>query len=490
MNLQQYFEKFRENIIGNDLSFKSPFGKKKMIYADWIASGRLYRHIERQLTEVFGPFIGNTHTETSETGTLMTKAYHYAQKLIKKHVNAGPEDVIITTGSGMTSAVVKFQRILGLKTCGKLVSEECLDKKEKPVVFVTHMEHHSNHTSWYETMADIVQMQPDKDMLVDLDDLCLQLEKYKDRKIKFGAFTACSNVTGIQTPYHQLAKIMHQHGGYAFIDFAASAPYTDSNMHPDDPLEKLDAIYFSPHKFLGGPGSSGVLLFDSRLYQSHSPDQPGGGTVDWTNPWGEYKFIDNIEAREDGGTPGFLQAIRTALSIELKDQMGVENIKKREKQLIEIAFKELRKIDGLHILADNVEDRLGVISFYIDDIHFNLVVKLLNDKFGIQSRGGCACAGTYGHFLLNVSYDASHEITQLISSGDLSRKPGWVRISLHPTMTNEEVKQITDAIKKVRDNHKEWGKEYIYNKHNNEFRHQSEPEDKTVWVKEWFKLSR
>ncbi|MCF8344520.1 MAG: aminotransferase class V-fold PLP-dependent enzyme, partial [Bacteroidales bacterium] len=272
--LENYFGKFRENTIGHDVEFKTPYGFKKMLYADWIASGRLYGPIEDKMLNLFGPYIGNTHTETSETGTLMTKSYHYAQQIIKDHVNAGPADVIITTGFGMTSAVVKFQRILGLKTCGKLLNKKCLDKSERPVVFVTHMEHHSNHTSWYETVADVVQLQPDQDMLVDLDDLKKQLNKYKDRQLKLGAFTACSNVTGIETPYHKMAKIMHQHGGLAFIDYAASAPYVDINMHPEDPLEKLDAIYFSPHKFLGGPGSSGVLIFDSKLYRNHSPDQP------------------------------------------------------------------------------------------------------------------------------------------------------------------------------------------------------------------------
>jgi selenocysteine lyase/cysteine desulfurase len=282
---------------------------------------------------------------------------------------------------------------------------------------------------------------------------------------------------------------MHEYDGFCFVDFAASAPYCDINMHPEDPEERLDAIFFSPHKFLGGPGSSGVLIFNKSLYNSYSPDNPGGGTVDWTNPWGEFKYIDDIEAREDGGTPGFLQAIKTALAIELKNQMGVDNIKKREKELVEIAFDKLEKIPGLHLLADNVKERLGVISFYILDIHYNLVVKLLNDRFGIQVRGGCACAGTYGHFLLDVSHEKSREITRRITMGDLSDKPGWVRLSLHPTMTNEHLYYILDAIKQVAENHNEWKNDYVYNKHDNEFRHVDEPEDQTVKVVDWFKLN-
>ncbi len=487
--MEKHFKPFRDNIIGINDSFQSPYGQVPIVYADWIASGRLYRPIESRITDSMGPFIGNTHTETSETGTMMTHAYHLAHKLIKQHVNSSPDDVIITAGFGMTAVVNKLQRMMGLKSCGQGSKSNCIDAENRPVVFITHMEHHSNHTSWFETMSDVVQIPPRHDLLIDLDQLRNLLEKYKDRKIKIGAFTACSNVTGIETPYHQMAKLMHEYGGYCFVDFAASAPYVNMNMHPSDPMDKLDAIFFSPHKFLGGPGSSGVLIFDKKIYSGHRPpDQPGGGTVDWTNPWGEYKYLDDIEAREDGGTPGFLQAIRAALSIELKQKMGTENIRRREKLLLENAFRAMDSIPDLYLLAENNRDRLGIISFYIKDIHFNLAVKLLNDRFGIQVRGGCACAGTYGHYLLDVSYEKSHLITSLISSGDLSQKPGWIRLSLHPTMTDDELTYIMDAIRQVQKNHKKWCDDYVYNRHTNEFRHVSEPEDKTVMVKDWFVL--
>lgn len=487
--MENHFKPFRDNIIGINDRFNSPFGDVPLIYADWIASGRLYRPIEERIINTMGPFIGNTHTETSETGTLMTYAYHFAHKKIKEHVNANSDDVIITAGFGMTAVVNKLQRMLGLKSCGQGSKINCIDEDNRPVVFITHMEHHSNHTSWFETMADVVQIPPGPDLLIDLDRFRSLLEQYRERRLKIGSFTACSNVTGIVTPYHQMARLMHEYGGYCFVDFAASAPYTAIDMHPADPMEKLDAIFFSPHKFLGGPGSSGVLVFDRRLYSGHRPpDQPGGGTVDWTNPWGEYKYIDDIEAREDGGTPGFLQAIKAALAIELKEKMGMDNMRKREEELLKLAFHQLDDIPGLHLLAENDRDRLGIISFYIRDLHFNLVVKLLNDRFGIQVRGGCACAGTYGHYLLDVSYDKSHLITSLISSGDLSQKPGWIRLSLHPTMTVEELLYITDAIRQVQANHKKWRDDYIYNRHTNEFRHRNEPEDKTSQISNWFEL--
>ena len=469
IKMENYFRKFRDNIIGSDFEFTTPYGKKKMLYADWIASGRLYKPIEDKFSETIGPFVGNTHSESSETGVRMTTAYHLAQKIIKDHVNAGKNDVIITSGSGMTSAIVKFQRILGFKMCGRSPHPGCLTRSDRPVVFVSHMEHHSNHTSWFETMADVVLLEPGKDLLIDPEILRTKLAAYSDRPLKIGSFTACSNVTGIETPYHQLAKIMHEHGGYCFVDFAASAPYVEIDMHPADPMEKLDAIFFSPHKFLGGPGSSGVLIFDSALYPKHAPDTPGGGTVWWTNAWGEYRYIDDIEAREDGGTPGFLQVMRVALAIRLKEEMGVSNIRNREKEMVELMFEELGMVPGLVNLADETRERLSVFSFYIEKIHYNLIVKILNDRFGIQVRGGCACAGTYGHILLDVGYEKSHQVSDRIDHGDLSLKPGWVRISLHPTTTDQEIRFIGDALRQIVTHIGEWSKDYQYNKKTNEF---------------------
>jgi selenocysteine lyase/cysteine desulfurase len=485
--MEKYFAKFRKNTIGHDQKYLSPYGKKRIVYADWVASGRLYKPIEDRIANVVGPYVANTHTEASETGTLMTMAYRLAQKKIKQHCNADENDVIITAGFGMTTVINKFQRILGLKVNVKMNSTRFKSEADKPVVFITHMEHHSNQTSWYETVADVVIVKPGKDLLCDLNNLEKELKKYKSRKIKYGSFSACSNVTGIQTPYYEMAKLMHKYGGYCFVDFAASAPYVDIDMHPKDKNANLDAIFFSPHKFLGGPGTSGVMIFDRALYHNYTPDQPGGGTVEWTNPWGEYKYIEDIEIREDGGTPGFLQAIRTALCIELKNKIGVKNILKREEQLLKIAFKELRKIPHLHILADNIEHRLGIVSFYIDNIHYNLIVRLLSDRYGIQVRGGCACAGTYGHYLLKVDQKHSRKITALINSGDLSMKPGWVRLSLHPTMTNGELYLVCRAIKEIQENYSIWKEEYVYNNNTNEF-YNKKGKNSSVDVDDWFKM--
>lgn len=485
--LEKYFEQFRKNIIGIDEVYQGSLGPQKIAYFDWIASGRLYGPIEERITNTVGPYVANTHTETAETGSRMTWAYHQAQTIIKKHVNAGPGDVLIAAGTGMTTEINKLIRMLGLKRCDH-VGDVTKMGDNRPVVFITHMEHHSNQTPWYETIAEVIVLPPGEGLTVNPESLEAELLKYSSRKYKIGSFSACSNVTGVHTPYHQLAKIMHQNGGLCFVDFAASAPYEDIDMHPADPLEKIDAIFFSPHKFLGGPGSSGILVFDSALYSSRAPDNPGGGTVDWTNPWGEYKYVDDIEAREDGGTPGFLQVMRAALAIKLKEKMGTDKIMARERELVETLFKGLSKIKGLKILADNITDRLGVVSFFIKDIHYNLIVKLLSDRYGIQVRGGCACAGTYGHYLLEVSHDMSREITQRINSGDLSDKPGWVRISIHPTTTDEEVYKLIMAVEQIAQNAEKWGEDYSYDKRKNEYIYKGrECEGKKI-VREWFNI--
>jgi len=484
--LERYFNEFRKEIIGVDQSFISPYGEKKIIYTDWTASGRLYRPIEEKILNECGPFVANTHTETTVTGTAMTLAYHEARHIIKRHVNANSDDILITDGTGMTGVVNKFQRILGLRIPENLKEFTSIPTELKPVVFISHMEHHSNQTSWLETIADVEIIPANEAGLFCLDQLKLLLEKYKNRSFKIASITSCSNVTGIKTPYHEVAKLMHQNNGVCFVDFACSGPYVPIDMHPQDADDYLDAIFFSPHKFLGGPGTSGVLIFNKNLYKNNVPDCPGGGTVSWTNPWGEHKYIDNIEDREDGGTPGFLQVIKTALAIQLKEKMGVQNILDREHELVEYIFAKLNQLPNLHILANQHQDRLGVISFYIDELHFNLGVKLLNDKFGIQTRGGCSCAGTYGHYLLHVDQETSHNLVCQITSGDLIQKPGWIRMSVHPTTTSAEIEFVCESIRLLAANHQEWANEYQYNPKTNEFLHKEVKSSEKERVAAWF----
>lgn len=450
-SLEEYFRPFRENTIGRGQVCRFGSGLKELVYADWTASGRGYWPIERRLQEEVIPYFANTHTETTITGTKMTDAYEEAKVVVKKHVNANGDDVLIFCGSGMTSAVNKLQRLLGIRMPERLMEyladkSIVIDEELRPVVFITSMEHHSNHVSWLETIATVEIIAQTKEGLVDLEHFGRLLSKYESRRNKIAAVTACSNVTGIETPYHEIARMIHDRGGLCFVDFSASAPYVKMDMHPRHAGAHLDAIYFSMHKFLGGPGTPGVLIFNRSVYSNAIPDHPGGGTIVYSNPWKERQYVKDIETREDGGTPPVLQGIKASMCITLKEEMGVTNILQREKELVDIALKRFAEMNGVTVLQGNMRKRLGIISFVVEGAHYDSVVRLLNDRHGIQMRGGCSCAGTYGHVLLGVDREWSLEIRRAIDAGDFSSKPGWVRLSLHPTMTNREVEFILDAI--------------------------------------------
>ena len=486
--LEHYFQPFRENIIGIDQTFMSPYGEQKLIYTDWIASGRLYKPIEEKLMHQFGPFVANTHTETSTSGAAMTLAYHEARKIIKRHVNANENDVLITEGSGMTGVVNKFQRILGLKVSENLKDHTTIPEELRPIVFISHMEHHSNQTSWLETIADVEVVPSNEEGLVCLEKFEEVIKKHQHRTLKIASITSCSNVTGIKTKYHDIAKLIHRYNGLCFVDFACCAPYVSIDMHPEEEDAYLDAIYFSPHKFLGGPGSSGVLIFNKRLYKNAVPDNAGGGTVSYTNPWGDHDYFDDIETREDGGTPAFLQTIRIALAVQLKEQMGTDYIKAREDEMNIKVFQTLEAIPNVKILAPNHKKRLSIFSFYVEGVHFNLVVKLLNDRYGIQTRGGCSCAGTYGHFLLNVDQQTSYAIKNQILEGCSTEKPGWVRLSLHPTTTNKELDFICNALKELCHHIDEWSKDYTYDISKNDYVHKTITPVEKELVADWFRV--
>lgn len=415
------------------------------LYADWTASGRLYRPIEQRLLDVAGPMMANTHTEDSLTGRFMTGALDQAHQIMRQHVNAASNDVVLFTGTGMTGALAKLVRMLGLWVHESHRETVLATMAHRPRVYVTHMEHHSNHTLWLETLAEVVIIPPTQAGEVDLDWLAGSLREVPAGQPVLASVTAASNVTGVAAPYRTIARLLHQAGGQCFVDFACAAPYVDIDMHPADD-EPLDAVFFSPHKFLGGPGASGVLVFSKSLYHNQVPEQPGGGTVVWTNPWGEHRFYHDIATRESGGTPGILQCLKAAMAAQLKDEIGVSAIQQRERELNRYFLQGLDRIAGIQCLARDQTDRLSVFSLVIEGLHYQQAVQRLSHEFGIEARGGCACAGTYGHYLLNIDRATSQAITGQLDRGELAAKPGWVRLSFHPMMTTEDLDRILTAL--------------------------------------------
>ena len=462
-NLEGFFSQFSKHIAGQHQTIKTPYHKSvRIIYADWAATGRAYVPIEERINKDVLPFMANPHSHANSTAEAMTAALKKGIQIIKQHVGANESDVLITAGSGMTGVINEFQRMLGFKIHETFKSQISLNIEDRPVVFITHMEHHSNQVSWLETLAEVRIVPPGNDGKVSIENFSNEISKFSDRKRKIAAITACSNVTGIKTPYYEIAELIHRENGFCFVDFTCAAPYLDIDMHPPTSNQYLDAVCFSPHKFLGGQGAPGILVFNNKLYNNLIPDEPGGGTVTWTNPWGEHSYSHTIETRESGGTPPLLQIIKTAMCVKLKNEMGVSNIIQREKQQLDILWKVLTKIPNLHILAANENNRLGLISFYIEGLNYNLAVRLLNDRFGIQARGGCSCAGTYGHFLLDVTRESSLSITSKIDAGDFSDKPGWVRLSIHPTQPDADITYIASAVEQLALQYRDWILDYNF----------------------------
>jgi len=443
----------QNQILGSDVLFDTPFGTRLQVYADYTASGKSLILIEKYMVEL-QKLYANTHTNDSMTGRVMTDILHLAEAKIKKFLHADDNYYIVPTGSGATGAIVKLSEILGLYISPslkiRLQKKFDMSTNDRPVVFIGPYEHHSNILIWKESYAEVVEIGLNSDGDIDLVQLREEIkkDKYIGRK-KIGAFSAASNISGIRSDVFAISRILHEHDALAVYDYAASAPYVDIKLIDGD--DYLDAIYFSPHKFVGGPGSSGVLIINKDIYEtSFPPTVAGGGTVDYVSSAG-YEFTEDVETREKAGTPGILQIIKASLAMEFKEEIGVKAIEEIEHKYITKTMNRFKKNKNIKILGPlDPSKRISILSFNIvhDDkyLHHRLASVLLNDLFGIQSRAGCACAGPYGHTLLGISAETSEKFRNAILEGIGSLKPGWIRINLHYLMTDDDIDYIIDAI--------------------------------------------
>lgn len=449
----------RDAVIGGDISIQTPFGCKPLVYADYTASGRSLAFIENFIQQRVLPFYANTHTETSYTSAQISALREQARQEIRRAVNASSDDQVIFCGSGATAAINKLIDILNLRLPADLDNRyhfvEQIPQHERAVVFIGPYEHHSNELPWRESIADLVSIPLNGDGAIDLGYLEEKLKQYNDRPLKIGSFSAASNVTGIKTDVDTVSRLLHRYQAFSFWDYAAAAPYVGIDMTGENVEEgdsSKDAVFLSPHKFIGGPSTPGVLIVKQHLLNNRVPAVPGGGTVVYVTPE-DHRYVDDAERREEGGTPAIIESIRAGLVFKLQQTVGVENIEQRENDFVKRALSRWSKHDNIEILGNTHADRLSIVSLRIHygdkDLHYSFIVALLNDLFGIQARGGCSCAGPYGHSLLGMDMTYSKALESLILEGYMVLRPGWVRLNFNYFIDEMTFDYLVSAIELI-----------------------------------------
>ncbi|MEU3979160.1 aminotransferase class V-fold PLP-dependent enzyme [Streptomyces sp. NPDC026672] len=475
-------ERIRRGIIGEGELVDGPYGPRRVTYADWTASGCSLDFVEDHLRDAVLPRYANTHAESSGNGRRTGRLREEARRVIADAVGAGSTHHVVFCGSGSTAAIDKVVGLLGLRPSPRLTAAGArLPERERPVVFVGPYEHHSNELAWRESLADVVVIREDDTGRLDLDDLRAALETYAHRPLRIGCMSAASNVTGILTDTDAVAALLHRHGALSFWDFATAGPYLPIRVGESAPGrgDHKDAVFLSPHKFVGGPQTPGVLVAHESLFAGTVPVVPGGGTVTYVGPEG-HRYTSDPVAREEGGTPAIVESVRAGLVFALKESVGPGTVRAREERAWHHVRDRWLRHPGIHVLGDTDVPRLPVVSFLIrhgeEHLHHHFVTALLDDLFGIQARGGCSCAGPYGHRLLGIGTARSRAYHDVIAEhGYEGVKPGWTRVSFPYFMSDAVREHIVEAVELIADAGHRLLPDYRFDARTGIWRHRAEP---------------
>ncbi|MBQ4826069.1 aminotransferase class V-fold PLP-dependent enzyme [Leisingera sp. HS039] len=425
------------SVIGDGVMIPGLDGEVPLVYADYVASGRALRQVEDYVAAQVLPFYANSHTEASYCGTQMTRLRREARAEIARMTGATGDDAVIFTGSGATAGLNRLVSLFGV------------NEATRPVVFIGPYEHHSNILPWRESKALVVEIPEAAEGGVDLAVLELALKQHAGSDLKIGSFSAASNVTGIVTDPDPISRLLHAHGALAVWDYAGGGPYLPIDMGQGGAARK-DAVVVSPHKFPGGPGASGVLVVNSGAVRRRCPSWPGGGTVSFVSPW-QHEYSLDLATREEAGTPNVIGDIRAALAFLVKEAVGQEQIEAREARFADMAWAGWTGNPHLQILGHRDAHRLPIFSFLVSDgagnpVHQQLFTRMLSDVYGIQARGGCACAGPYAHRLLGIGRPESERLFADLKAGEEMKKPGWVRLNFSYLMEEETAQYVIDCV--------------------------------------------
>ncbi|WP_439123618.1 aminotransferase class V-fold PLP-dependent enzyme [Marivita sp.] len=431
----------RSGLIGDGIKIDGPFGPKPLVYADYVASGRALDQVEDFIRYKVLPYYANSHTQASYCGSYVTRLREAARSEVARMTGVGAGESVVFTGSGSTAAI---NRIVALLDIARLVAQG-----RRISVLVGPYEHHSNLLPWRESGGTVIEIPEGASGGPCIDALSRALDEAAGADLVVGTFSAASNVTGIVTDIDAITRLLKSRGALAVWDYGCGAPYMAMDMKSGTDAAK-DAIVFSPHKFPGGPGASGVMIVRNAVVSRCTPSLPGGGTVSFVSPWG-HTYSDRIEAREEAGTPNVIGDIRVALAMLVKEALGQDWLDARQNHLRQRAEAVWSRNPRLQMLGLAQPNALPIFSFRVRDgeggyVHQQFFTRLLSDAAGVQARGGCACAGSYAHRLLHLDQTQSESLKRAISEGCELEKPGWVRLNLSALMTNEKADYVIQSV--------------------------------------------